>query len=111
MTMNYIKENVPGITKVEYFTDGCKAQYKNCKSFLNLCYHLEDFGINAEWSFHTTSHGKSECDGIGAGAKRMASKGSLQRPDSDQITTAFKMFEFCSQQKSKIDFFLLSKKQ
>jgi hypothetical protein len=76
--MNYIKENVPGITKVEYFTlllllklfidpskpiglqsheyftDGCKAQYKNCKSFLNLCYHLEDFGINAEWSFHTT---------------------------------------------------------
>jgi hypothetical protein len=26
--MNYIKENVPGITKVENFTDGWKAQYK-----------------------------------------------------------------------------------
>jgi hypothetical protein len=65
--MNYIKKNVPGITKVKYFTDGCKA-------FLNLCYDIEEFGIIAEWSYHTTSHGKSNCDGIGVGAKRIASK-------------------------------------
>ena len=48
-----------------YFSDGCAGQYKNCKNFINLCHHLEDFGIPAEWHFFATSHGKGPCDGLG----------------------------------------------
>ena len=43
---------------------------------MNLCYHKEGFGVQAEWHFYATSHGKGQCDGIGGTVKRLA---SLQR--------------------------------
>ena len=46
-----IKSNIPQVTKVEYFSDGCTPQYKNCKNFLNLKFHHQDFGLSANWSF------------------------------------------------------------
>ena len=46
------------VLKIAYFSDGCAAQYKNCKNLIKLCYHKEDFGIPAEWHFFATSHGK-----------------------------------------------------
>ena len=27
------------VLKITYFSDGCAAQYKNCKNLINLCYH------------------------------------------------------------------------
>jgi hypothetical protein len=65
--------------KILYFSDGCAGQYKNCKNFINLCHHKEDFGIEAEWNFFATSHGKGPCDGVGGTVKRLAAKASLQR--------------------------------
>ena len=59
--------------------DGSAAQYKNQKIFINLCYHHSDFGVQAEWHFYATSHGKGPCDGIGGTVKRLAAKASLQR--------------------------------
>ena len=72
-----IKLKFPSVTNVEYFTDGCAGQYKNCKSFLNLCKHKEDFGLHASWLFFATSHGKSPCDGIRGTIKRLTAKASL----------------------------------
>ena len=63
----YLKTEFPGLKKVHYFTDGCAGQYKN--NFTNLCHHLEDFELDAEWNFFATSHGKSVCDGIGGTEK------------------------------------------
>ena len=60
-----LRKLIPDLSLVKYFSDGASSQYKNCKNFLNLCYHEEDFGIKAEWHFFATSHGKSPCDGIG----------------------------------------------
>jgi len=42
-----------------YFSDGAASQYKNRKSFLNMCHHKDDFGIAAEWHFfsHITGEG------------------------------------------------------
>ena len=72
------------VKKVYYFSDGAAAQYKNRKNFINLCHHVVDFGIPAEWHYFATSHGKSACDGVGGTVKRMAAKASLQRPaDND----------------------------
>jgi len=72
-----------------YFTDGVASQYKNKSNFLNLAYHLDDFGIDAEWHFFATSHGKSSCDGVGGTVKRSAARASLQRPHDNQIMTLY----------------------
>ena len=92
------------ITKITYFSDGCAGQYKNCKNFINLCYHLEDFGVPAEWHFFATSHGKGPCDGVGGTVKRQAAKASLQRVYTDQITTPHELFTFCHTQLQGITF-------
>ena len=39
---NFILSN---LSKVHYFFDGCSGQYKNCKNYLNLCYHEHDFDV------------------------------------------------------------------
>jgi hypothetical protein len=52
--IEFIKANISAIGpvhKIIYFSDGCAGQYKNCKNFLNLCHHRDDFGIAAEWIF------------------------------------------------------------
>ena len=58
--------------KIWYMSDGCAAQYKKCKKFLNLCHHFADFGVHAEWHFFATSHGKTAGDGAGGTVKRVA---------------------------------------
>ena len=77
--------------KIYYMSDGCAAQYKNCK---NLCQHYEDFGVEAEWHFFATSHGKSAGDGAGGTLKRTATKASLQRPYEGQILTTHQLYDF-----------------
>ena len=53
---------------------------------MNLCYH-KDFGVQAEWHFYATPHGKGPCDGIGGTVKRLATRASLQRAYHSQIMT------------------------
>ena len=84
--------------KIIYFSDGCGAQYKNRKNFINLCHHNDDFGMPAEWHFFATSHGKGPCDGVGGTVKRLAARASLQRPYDKQILTPRQLYEFgCSE--------------
>ncbi len=40
--MKIIKAKLPHIERVEYFSDGCAAQYKNYKNMVNLCLHKKD---------------------------------------------------------------------
>ena len=84
--VSFLKEKFDAVRKIVYFSDGCAAQYKNCKGFLNLCHHEIDFGMSAEWNFFATSHGKGPCDGVGGTVKRLATRASLQRPNSPILT-------------------------
>ena len=102
---------MPTINKVEYFSDGCAAQYKNYKNMLNLCRHKSDFGIDAIWTFFATSHGKSPCDGIGGTVKRLTARASLQRPYSEQILTVSLMLSFCKANIPGITFIYISKER
>ena len=83
---------------IHYFSDGCTAQYKNCKQFLNLCHHKEDFLIDCLWNFFAISHVKSAWDGIGGTVKRITACASLQRAVKYQILTTKEMFAFCSRE-------------
>ena len=106
--INEIKEMLPLVSKIEYFSDGCAGQYKNRNNFKNLSLHKQDFGLDAEWVFFTTSHGKSPCDGIGGTVKRATAKTSLQRPIGNQILDTEKMYEFCLSNFENIKFILVT---
>ena len=82
------------LVKIKYHTDGCAEQYKNLKNFINLANHKKDFGIDADWLFSATGHGKGPWDGLAGSAKREAALESLRRPVNDQIQTARDFFNF-----------------
>ena len=67
------------------------------KKFINLCNHEADFGIQAEWHFSATSHGKGASDRVGGTVKRLAARASLQRPYKQQIMTPLQLFEWASE--------------
>ena len=106
--LKFLKNLLPLTKKIIYFSDGCAGQYKNCKNFINLCHHKEDFGIEAEWNFFATSHGKGPCDGVGGTVKRLAAKASLQRCAEhkldEQILTPTAFYDFCKKNIVNIEF-------
>lgn len=105
--VDYIK-SVFGNKKIVFFTDGAPSQYKNKKNFLNLCMFPKDFGLNAEWNFFATSHGKSPCDALGGAFKRNAKLYNMRDP-KDEINTAKKLFDWSqSIPNSKIHFIYCS---
>lgn len=97
--INFLKSKFGdnSIKKIYYFSDGSAAQYKNRKNFTNLCFHKDDFNIDAEWHFYATAHGKGPCDGVGGTVKRLAARASLQRPYKNQIQTPFQLYEWAIQ--------------
>ena len=94
--VEFLTEKSEGKTQKKkiYFSDSCAAQYKNCKNFLNLCWHLIHLGVPAEWHFFATSHGKSAGDGAGGTLKRLATRASLQHAYKDHILTAHQLYQF-----------------
>lgn len=89
------------IKKISYVSDGAASQYKNKFNFVNLCHHKKDYGIDAEWHFYATSHGKGACDGIGGCVKRSAYRASLQ---DKTIVSTKKLFEWASNFFKKVEF-------
>jgi hypothetical protein len=82
VTINdFLKDNInQPLKKIICFSDGSAVQYKNCKNFLNLTLHQENFRVPAEWHFFSTSHGKGVCDDLG-GTLGLAT--TLFRPNYD----------------------------
>lgn len=71
--------------------------------------HNLDFnGLNAEWHFFASCHGKSACDGIGGTLKRLARLASLQRNVNSQITTPQHLFQWASDNVTGIKCFYVS---
>lgn len=66
---SFLKETIPNLSKIIYFSDGAAAQYKNRYNLLNLLHHEEDFGIQAEWHLFAIFYGKGPSDGLGGTIK------------------------------------------
>ena len=49
VVLKYLREKLPAITKIFYFSDGCAGQYKNFKDLAKISHHNNDFGLDAEW--------------------------------------------------------------
>ena len=82
------------VSRILYFSDGAASQYKNFKNLTNLCNHVTDFGIEAEWHFFATSHGKGPYDGISGTVKRLVARASLQAATAEQILTPPDLFSW-----------------
>ena len=93
----------------KYFSDGCEAQYKNYKNFLNLCHHYSDFDLKAECNLLATSHGKSAVDGIGRTTKQLTARAGFQRPYNNQSLSAEALYQFCSKALENILFNLIER--
>ena len=76
---------------------GLQLSTKIAKNFTNLCFHQDDFHIDAEWYFSATAHGKGPCDGVGGTVKRLAARARLQCPYDNQIQTPFQLYEWAIQ--------------
>lgn len=77
--LTFIKSVLPEIKritgkcdKIYYWTDGPSSQYKNRTIFSIIEGHQELFGIECEWHYCETAHGKGPHDGIGGTLKRLA---------------------------------------
>lgn len=99
------------VKKIIYFSDGAGSQYKNKFNFINLVHHKADFGVEVEWNFFATSHGKGACDGIGGTVKKHAYTCSLQRINSRHITTAKALYEWACSFFKKISFEFCSQEE
>ena len=95
--------------KIYYFTVDAGQNFKNKNSFANLQGHEEDFGIEAEWHFHGTSHGKGACDGIGANIKRQAARSSLQCSPKHHILTPHALFQWAKSNCKETEIFFSTK--
>ena len=109
--LNYLKNNLPIVDKIFYFSDGCAEQYKNCKNIFNLWYHQQDFNMDVEWIFFATSHSKSQCVGVGGFVKRYNVKCSLQRLLHDQTLSYKSMHDIWIREISSTTFFCVSKEE
>lgn len=92
--INFMRSKFSQILKIIYVTDGAASQYKNKKNFKTIVQHFEEYGINAEWHFHATSHGKGPCDGIGGTVKRKAARASLSKEYDKVISTPFELYQW-----------------
>lgn len=65
---------------------------------------MEDFGIQAEWHFFATSHGKTASDGAAGTLKRLTTKGDLHRPFENHILSPKYLYEFAIQEIKSMHF-------
>ena len=66
-----LKQLIPELETVHFFSDGGPAHYKNKSNFANLSFFEKEYGLKMIWHFWASGHGKNSCDGIGGTTKRL----------------------------------------
>jgi hypothetical protein len=101
-----IIRDYPQVKKLLWFSDGARQHFKNLKGFRNLAEHKKEFfGLEGEWSFFATAHGKGSCDGVGGAFKLSVYRYNMKiRPNETPLRNAHEMAAWAqSQTDSKIE--------
>ena len=90
----------PQVKKLLWFSDGARQHFKNLKAFRNLAEHKEEFfGLEGEWSFFATAHGKGSCDGVGGAFKLSVYRYNMKiRPNQTPLRNAQQMAAWAQSQ-------------
>lgn len=59
--VRWIKENLPEIEMIHFWSDSPSSQYRNISIFSMICRHAELHGIKCTWSYFESGHGKGPC--------------------------------------------------
>ena len=62
---------MPDVNTIKFFSDGAASQFKNRFLLQHLTTMMEETGIEFEWNYFASSHGKGVVDGIGGTLKRL----------------------------------------
>lgn len=112
--LDFIKKKID-FSKIIFMSDGAAAHYKNKKNFASLCNFKSKYGLEAEWHFFATSHGKGPCDAIGGTLKRMAKRASLAQDYGNTIKTPRELYDWAVEQTyksiTKLNFCFISAEQ
>ena len=101
-----LKEVVPDLEMVHYWTDSPTSQYRNHTIFKIISCHKEYFGVTAPWNFMDADHGKSSCDPIGRVTKRKIDQ--AVKNGKYIVQDAIDFFEWTKQDSSAIAFSYVS---
>lgn len=74
-----IKTSIPTVNHLMIFSDNCAGQFKNKFVMSNICHMKNDYGLEVEWNFFASGHGKGAVDGIGGNVKRCVWMGVTSR--------------------------------
>ncbi|XP_063241124.1 uncharacterized protein LOC134541539 [Bacillus rossius redtenbacheri] len=104
-----IKKHFPSIKYLFIFSDNCASQFKNKYTLSNICYTESDYGVNTEWNFFASSHGKGAVDGIGGTVKRFVWIGVKAK--RIQVATAKDFHDYIDKNLKGITSVYISKEQ
>ena len=62
---------MPDVDTIKFFSDGAASQFKNRFLLQHLTTMMEETGVEFEWNYFASSHGKGVVDGIGGTLKRL----------------------------------------
>jgi len=88
---NHLKLKYPTTQSIAVFSDGAASQFKQRFLFSNLHKWEQEHGIQLQWNFFATSHGKGTVDGIGGTVKR-----SVWRHVKARRSSAFNAKEYAA---------------
>jgi hypothetical protein len=69
-----LKQYLPNLQEIQFFSDGAASQFKQRFLFQNLTRMMVHHDLELSWNFFATSHGKGVVDAIGGTVKRMVWK-------------------------------------
>ena len=67
-----VKQFVPDLKQVFYWTDSPTSQFRNKTIFHIISEHKEEYNCVASWNYFEAGHGKGPCYGVGRTVKRLA---------------------------------------
>lgn len=105
-----LKHNVEAVYQFQNLVVSHIKKRMQFNKIIFLCMFKKDFGIDAEWHFFATSHGKSPCDALGGSLKRNARLFNMKNPTDpiDSATWALNRpnskssFIFCSEKEYEL---------
>ena len=66
-----LKQYLPDLEEIMFFSDGAASQFKQRYLFQNVTRMMAEHDLKLSWNFFATSHGKGVVDAIGGIVKRM----------------------------------------
>jgi hypothetical protein len=79
------------------FVDGCVAQYKNRKNFIDIIFHEQDFVLSAECYLLTASHG--------------AGKWNMWDGENNEVQILYDLFNYCRSNIHNLTVFYVQEEQ